>query len=303
MGKRLRILGIILIAAAVVFLAWLVLFPHTPDPVYQGKALSQWVATPNPGRYDASGSASAIVAVRQMGTNALPFLIREFRSRDALIWRILPGPLYRLKMTGRIRTLFGPTADERQQRAGYFLEMLGPVAKPVIPALSECLDRPDIAMQAVDVLGNHGQGAYVSLGPEATLPLLKAMTNGNPVVRLTAVNALGLLGTRPDLVVPVLINALKDPDPHVRLMTVYAFGGYRMDSATIVPALMLSLDDTDSNVRQATLMTLGSYRTRALMSAPKIRVLLNDPDFKVRHAATNALKVIDTTAAANAGIK
>jgi HEAT repeats/HEAT repeat len=302
-GKRFYILGIILIAAAFVFLARFILAPGTPDPIYQGKPLSKWVATPNPGSYDASGYASAIVAVKEMGTNALPYLIHELRSQDSPLWGFVPPSAYRLKLVQRIRLMSGPNASLRQQRAVYFLEILGPAAKPAIPALSECLDRPDIAEQAAEVLGYYGMSGHVALGREATLPLLKALTNGDARARFVAANALGLLGTRPDLVVPALINALKDPAPDVRAVAARSFGSYKSEADVIVPALMLSLDDKDPTVRQGTLWMLGMYRARALNSVPKVLVLLNDPDFKVRQAATNALKYIDTNAPAGAGIK
>ncbi len=303
MGKRFYILGIVLIAAAFVFLAWFVLAPRTPDPVCRGKTLSQWVATPDPGSYDASGYASAIVAVKEMGTNALPFLIHELRSKDSPLWELLPPSAYKMRLVSRIRIMSGPPASERQQRAVYFLELLGPTARPAIPALSECLDRPDIAELAANVLGKYNSAGNVALGPEATLPLLKSLTNGNPQARFVAANALGLLGTRPDLVVPALIKALKDPAPEVRAMAARSFGLYKPQADVIVPALTLSLDDKDPNVRRDALWMLGRYRVRALKSVPKVLVLLNDPDFNVRQAATNTLKYINTNAPAGAGTK
>jgi len=303
MSKRFCITVVIFLAVVLVVLVWQVLRPRESEPIYKGKTLSQWEAEKKPTDFDPSISTPAIDALRQMGTNALPYLIQDLRSKDALFWRKLPRSAYSLRLIIRIRLMCGPPAWERQDRAIYFLKALGSMAKPAIPALSECLDRPEIAEQSADILGHYDSIGRVGLGTEATPPLLKAMTNGNASVRRIAANALGLLKTKPDLVVPALIHALKDPSPEVRSMAARSFGGYKTEAASIVPALIDTLDDTDSYVRQGTLWMLGMYGGRASASVPKLLFLLKDPDFQVRKEATNALKLIDPEAAAKAGLQ
>src|SRR5438105_3314 len=54
-------------AAIVMAIVW----PRNREPEYGGKRLSEWL-----GAYEASPSDEAQVAVRRIGTNALPWLLR-----------------------------------------------------------------------------------------------------------------------------------------------------------------------------------------------------------------------------------
>jgi HEAT repeat protein len=231
-----------------------------------------------------------------MGTNAVPFLIEDFQARDGLFRRNLPRSAYKFRLVGWMIQMLGKSAWERHDRAIYFLQALGSNATPAIPVLSDSLDRPDLAESAAAILAHSDSIGNVVLGPGATLPLLKAMTNGNSNVRGMAANALGLLGTNPDLVAPALIHALKDPSSQVRSMAARSFGRYKAEAATIIPALLPLLDDTDTYVRQGTAWMLGRFRTEASAATPKLVILLNDPDFQVRSSATNALLLIDPEA-------
>lgn len=250
--------------------------------------------------YDPSLATPAIEAVRHMGTNALPFLMNDFQAKDGLFWRNVPGSFYPLGFVRWLRRMSGPSSWERHDRAIYFLQALGPLAKPAIPALSACLDQPDLAQPAVDILGFSDSRGRVSLGPEATPALLKAMANTNDTVRQIAANALGLIGSDPDRVVPALIHALKDPSRDVRGAAARSFGGYKTQFAIIIPALLPVLDDPDPYVRQGATWMLGRFRKDAAVAVPKLLVLLNDPDIQVRTSATNALQLIDPETAAKA---
>lgn len=251
-------------------------------------------------QYDPSTSSPAIDAVRHMGTNALPFLIRDFQARDGLVWRHVPYSLYRYRVVLALRRMSGPNAALRHDRARYFLEAIGPLAKPAIPALSDSLDDPDLAHPAVQILASYDSRGHVELGPDATPALLKAMTNTNDTVRQIAANALGLIGSDPDRVVPALIHALKDPSRDVRGAAASAFGQYKSEAATIVPALLPGLDDYDTYVRVETVWMLGRFRKDAAVAVPQLIELLNDPDIRVRISATNALQLIDPAAVAKA---
>ncbi len=130
-----------------------------PEPVYQGKTLSQWMAarkvtdSTDPRSSPTPELVSAIEAVRQMGTNALPFLVDELRARDALIWKKIPYSVYvRFRFIRRIRSTGGPGARERHMQAVFFLSAMGPLAKPALPEVAKCLDHPDTAEPALEVL-------------------------------------------------------------------------------------------------------------------------------------------------------
>src|SRR6185503_6855480 len=73
-------------------LCWVVLRGPTkpPEPVYQGKRLSEWLdvlgALPHSNAERASREAAA-TALRQMGTNAIPSLLWMARARDSELRR------------------------------------------------------------------------------------------------------------------------------------------------------------------------------------------------------------------------
>src|SRR5579863_8997401 len=77
-----------LVVAALVGFAWLVLRPH--EPVYEGKTLGFWLQLCDGGCYNlahpggppAPSLEDANDALRHIGTNALPTLLRMLRERD-----------------------------------------------------------------------------------------------------------------------------------------------------------------------------------------------------------------------------
>jgi hypothetical protein len=71
--KRRRLLRILLASVASIMLAYLV-WPREREPEYNGAALSTWLA--RCGSTNQSESLAAVAAIRHIGTNALPFLIR-----------------------------------------------------------------------------------------------------------------------------------------------------------------------------------------------------------------------------------
>lgn len=291
-----RIKRSILIIAPLLLLlgvvAWLLLRPRPQEPVYQGKTLSQWLQ-----RVDVWYSTSPVAAepaLLIMGTNAVPFLIADLRAREFPLEKKLYPFLARHSLLPSDFRL----ASYRRYRALKALPFLGPLAKPAIPALADCLDRPENALDAVNALSHDDPGGKPSLAPEATPAFLKALTNSTPQIRSIAANYLGLSQCYPEIVVPALIRALKDPDPEVRRMAASSFGGiYKKESATVVPALIETLDDPDSGVRKWTVRRLGHHGPSAKAAIPKLIKLLKDAPSDLEKEINTALKAIDPAAA------
>jgi hypothetical protein len=313
MRKRVAIAsGVFIGAVLVVVLLFQVSGPRKrgSEPVYNGKTLSQWMAArkmtdATDPRFPTPELALAIEAVRQMGTNALPFLIDDLRARDPLIWRKIPGPLYfRFKFLYRARSADyrgrgGP--HERNEQAVFFLRAMGPLAEPALPQIAKCLEHPETAGPALEVLNFYASNDQMRPGPEVTAALLKAMTMGNRYVRHLAANTVGLFRVDADLAVPALLRTLHDPAAEVRASAAGALG-YRVRAPVIVPALAGVLDDPDRYVRRWAVWRLGTYESNAAPAVPKIVGCLSDADVEVRTEATNAIKLIDPEAAKTAGV-
>jgi HEAT repeats len=81
MGRPVRVLIGPAVLAATGVIVWLVFYPPAPDePMYQGHTLSYWLnALP---LQDAKGTSPAAVAISQIGTNAIPSLLRAVNGRN-----------------------------------------------------------------------------------------------------------------------------------------------------------------------------------------------------------------------------
>lgn len=142
--KRKRLVIIIFSFLAAVILGAL-LWPHEREPEYNGVLLSEWLERFNAGRtsVDTNGvwSASAAYhAIDQIGTNALPFLVRwiqyerpTWRQRfyDAC-WN-LPRNIFFNRTYSRLITL--GDGNHRAELAAEGFEILGQRARPAIPEL------------------------------------------------------------------------------------------------------------------------------------------------------------------------
>jgi len=311
-GKRKRVIiasGILLVGVAAMLLFKISRPRRGPEPVYQGKPLSQWMAAKKmldaaDPKFPISELAPAIEAVRQMGTNALPFLVDDLCAQDALIWRKIPASMYlRFRFILRARGAYyhgEPDPWERQQRAIFFLSAMGSLAEPALPEIAKCLDHPDAAEGALEVLNFYASDKQMRPGPEVTTALLKATTNGSRRVRQLAANTISLFRIDADLAVPVLLRTLHDQAAEGRGTSAMALG-YRARASVIVPALIGVLDDPDFYVRRNAVWRLGMFGSNAAPAVPKIVGCLSDTNVEVREKATNAIKLIDPEAAKGAG--
>ncbi|MGC3958839.1 MAG: HEAT repeat domain-containing protein, partial [Verrucomicrobiota bacterium] len=179
---------------------------------------------------------------------------------------------------------------------------LGEKGKSAIPRLARNISKP---WQSMDDYSVWTVSAKVIsyLGPEAIVPMLTAATNlqgrhevwellhnfgnlgadGAPAVpaiihwvndpdyfvRAGVVTALGEIGQRPDLAVPVLLNALeRDSNSMVRRDAATALGSFAKDSDAILPALTNALKSSDWEARGGALSGLGKIRSKPKVFFP-----------------------------------
>jgi len=265
MRKRVQItLAVLLVVALVGVIASVVFWHLWPrrEPVYQGRSLSSWLTN-----VASTGmlSASAAEAVRQMGTEALPTLLRMLRAKDSSLKLKLMDwaerqPIVKIEHT---------PAEELNLRAKCAFAALGAKAQSAVPALITIANQKISLESQTDAI--HALGFIVPPAKEAVLSLLRWATNADQEVRFGAILALGRIHAQPERVLPVLINALHDPASGVQHGAVWALQDFGPDAKVAVPALT------------------------NLLNAPY--------DYESRFAATNALKAIDPEAAAKAGVK
>jgi len=194
-----------IVAVALIWVTAWALWPAEKEPEYQGKKLSDWLidpyrtaptsATGRPTRLILA-SADQSMAICQIGTNALPFLLRwlDYQPSDnekklrTLLWRI-PNSALRNTLARRDRLAFGAKSA---------LSLLGTDATSAIDQLARMstnYHRMEVASSAVSVLPR--------LGPRALNPLVAAAAsdrqNFDHSFRITAAMSLLTLRGRWDV--------------------------------------------------------------------------------------------------------
>jgi len=325
----LSVFGLVVVATG--FLAL-----RTREPAYQGRRLSEWLNDlPVAGGYPVAENERtrakelalqlgtnapdwlvsisetlgqipekeprARDAVRQIGTNAIPALLRMLQYKQSPLKRTLARIISKQSFVrfhisaAHVRPMFA--------LSGFFA--LGSEAKSAIPELVALLHNGKDGTVA------HYAGlALAGLGPEALPQLTFASTNGDRLAQNGAVNGLflagpvGPLASESHRVAPVLITCLNDPDASIRGSAASALGQMLTEPESVVPALIETLQgDRSSDVRLRAADSLGGFKSRAKPAAPALLNALNDQDPNVRYITGEALKQIDPEAATKAGVK
>jgi hypothetical protein len=272
------------------------------DPVYDGKALSEWLlalhadlsdeeqiaATQqnvDPAKLREQKQSHAQEAIRQIGTNGLPTLLDVISVEQ---WD-------RKKVLGKLKSKdFQKAAGNKDIPTEVFrglavdgFGILGTNAEPAIPQLTKLLyGSPECRSEVACAL--------VQIGSKGFAVLTNAMNNDDLVgVLVQTIGQKG--GGDVKTVTRILISALKDSDPWVRGNAADFLSG--KDATLAVPALIPLLDDSDPYPRRFAAVALGSYGPAAKSAVPKLwSAYTNSPNVFVM----GALKAIDREAAGRA---
>src|SRR5882672_805341 len=140
-GKR-RWRVVVALCALAVGLAAVAFWPEPKEPEYKGKKLSYWMGITLPPGVTLKEEDYA-EAIRRIGTNGFPYVLKRMRYRTPN-WRIklygkLPGRL----QVGFIGTkIYGPDPEWVVHRLPNYFRVLGPEAAPVVPELIRILQDP-----------------------------------------------------------------------------------------------------------------------------------------------------------------
>ena len=228
---------IIFAALVVILLASLVGFwvcRDLRDPVYRGKPLTTWLRTygssSSSGRHSKEWTETD-AAVRHLGTNAIPVLLRMIRAKDSRLKLRLVALAQKQSF---INFRFIPAAERNIAASRAFIA-LGETAKGAVPALVKMYDE-DISADSQGAVAD--ALAWIGLAAKPAIPrLLRSATNSNAKVRANSLWALGEIRAEPQSCVRALICALSDSDDWVRLSAVHALGLFGSDAQAAVPAL------------------------------------------------------------------
>lgn len=260
---------------AVVVLAFLVatsvawLFLHRAEPVYHGKPLTFWAQQYGSNNWSSRKELAreAELAVRQIGTNAIPFLLDLMQARDSDLKKGLRQHLPR-KWHGLLR--LDDNSGKVRRMGAHGLAALGTNAPAAVPALIE------LARQHPDEDGRYiAVFALRTLGPaaEAAIPFyIQCLTNKDNTICNEAAVGLALIPHRHETTFPAFLKYLE---------SIETSAGWELDSAIAL---------------------LWRFGTNAKPAVPRLLSLLNDSNPNVREAVTNSLLWIDPDAAEKAQV-
>lgn len=226
-----------------------------------------------------------VKAIRQIGTNALPSLVKWIQYEPPLWLRKISDTSDHIPFLAR----FENRRAERAHEAVVGFWVLGPQASAAIPELGRLLNSTNQDVRDL------AASALSGIGKEAIPTLLDVLTNrpahrNFPAIRLDS--AWYELRTNASLTVPMLIEHLRDEDTEVAEASAALLGMLGLmgtETPAVVPALCANLEFTNASVRYSAVEALGGFGDRGRRAVPLLIKALSDPDTDVRKAATNAL--------------
>jgi len=233
MNKRLRIIILVLLAFAVGGLAWYLLHPR--EPSYQGKTFRVWLYTSRnaaiKGRDDDLRRSE--YAIRQIGTNALPILLRMSVAKDSAVKK---KTIEFLRKQSFIR-IHLQSESESRDLAEFGFKVLGPIAKLTVPRLIALLSDPVLQESVACSLGSIGPVAQ-----EAVPSLVALLDSKDRMVRKAAADSLIRIRPARREEIIGLTRHLADPDSFVRGCVGLVLANHRMDSERVVPVMIEDLE-------------------------------------------------------------
>jgi len=267
-ARQKKLVGVIAFTCGIALLAWW--FLRSPEPAYNGKSLTAWAQQYRSNKWRGGGGPAAReaeVAIRQIGTNAIPFFLNLIQVRDSALKKKLREVVPRKWHAG---LHINDTSGDIRRIGAHGLAALGTNAPAAVPPL-------------IEIAGHH---------PDED-------------ARYIAVFALRTLGSAAEPAIPFLIRCLTNEVRIIRDDAALGLGAMQLQPDVVVPALLRYLDSVQTRSGWEVTDAIGAlfmFGTNARTAVPMMIKLLDHPDSSVRAEVTNLLPGIDAEAAANAGV-
>jgi len=294
--NRLTWLIVLILACLSVLITIALIWRHYAEPTYEGRTLSKWLASgASPSSLELSNSQHAI---RQIGTNAIPCLLRWMSFEPSPLRYKILGLSSRLPGTLPQKVypyLSGRSQDQLAQAAQFGLRTLGPEARSAAPELARLAITARYPERASSCAG-----LLSSLGPDALPGLVAVATSTNLDAARCAAGGIASFGTNALPHVPTLLRALHGSRDEPAYGAVTALGALHLWPSTVVPELTLLLDPTNHDIRRfSAVNALPQFGYEAKSAVPALQNALTDPDTQMRSLARKALTSIAPEALTN----
>ncbi len=291
MGRWKPVLGL---AILVVGLLLLLILQLDREPQSRGISLSTWFATYvkiYSGELTRPGVQEVRDAVNEIGTNALPWMLRwtvhqRPAWKDTLLEKFETIPK-RLQLKW-VRYYIGKEREERKVKAAAFgFEILGPTAVPALPALASYLYDTRYRMISPRILK-----ALQEIGKPAVPVFIKIIIDKSSTNRFAAIMALGHFGRDAKIAIPTLLDCLNDSDEDVVKMAAQTLGQLHLEASAVVPALMELIKRSDGRPRLEAMDALYYFGTGAEPALELLEQLRSDPLPETRRKATMLVRTL-----------
>jgi HEAT repeats len=240
----------------------------------------------------------AYLAINQIGTNALPFLIKWLRCDHrtlrektvALRWRIEE----KLGMAHARDTIFTPWW--LAQVAEIAFGVLGTNAAPAIPAVTQLMRDPSSSPVTVDAAA----GSLVEMGDKGFMEVIQFVRDRGQSNRIHAIRSLAFVRQNTGPALDVLMECIQDPDEKVAAETAKVLYMDTPETEKRIAILTKGAADPRRSVRLASIEYLNNYRHKVAPAIPELTRALNDADATIRQAASNTLFWISPEVLTNA---
>ena len=231
------------------------------EPEYEGKPVSYWFKeycrSGQKMGWDPDRREEATAALQQIGTNAIPYLLRQaFDNRPDSAFAT---EVYRV-LNGLPRPRGVPpfvSSGVRLEEAGFLLKEIKPPASQLLPPLERRLNSRNLMerRQAIFILGGTGEGA------EQAVPwLCSALKSPDHWEQVLALQSLRWIGPKAHAAVPDLINLIKESPVtnRLRISAALALGAIGSNAAPALPLVQeVFAQETNWNLRCSIAGALG----------------------------------------------
>jgi peptidoglycan/xylan/chitin deacetylase (PgdA/CDA1 family) len=302
-GKAFRwIVFSVVLIAVVIGVAYFI--NSNSEPAYQGVTLGKWIERYNNEVDAEEQTKEAAEAVRHIGSNAVPTLLRWLQASDSKL---------KIKLTelcekqSLIKFSF-TDAFEYNSRALFAFEVLGSEGKSAIPRLQQMVQKKPLYRE----IALH---ALCRIGPEAFSTLISDLTNADVDVRENTSDIIVESFASPgphdpavdlNLSPPLLCKLLQDSNDSIRLAAIVVLGqGNQTQPLTpdiVVPLLIRELNRRDPVDIAYTALALKRYGAAAKAAVPLLVGHAKDTNETGRVLIIDALEGIDPAAATTASL-
>lgn len=256
------------------------------EPSYQGRSFSEWASQIDFTEPIMAGKEPpAIVAIRHIGTNAIPILLNWICDQKP--------PKGESKQDYKPPLWYSPS---RVEAAAMIFNYLGAEARPAIPQLTKFAltfrdyKRYDECVRALAYIGDDSLPAFNTL-----------LTKGHSGVQFSALEWLPTFHSNAVVVMPAVLKLLIGNDEEVGDKAVsYFFVDNDIPHSLSIPALANALPHASAKARVRIcrcFFFMSAYKPlseQPFDAVPALRLALKDKNTEVSNTASNALASIES---------